>query len=105
MSVPNATQTAVDMPYRLVAALAKADPVAQKPAMTPLAGLGDEAVTSAKSTSSPTVTIVVRRANVVVTLYAITDGFGRTQPNAIAALQHALRLAAQDVVAELDRRQ
>lgn len=71
--------------------------------MTALPGIADEAWTASRGGSDPLVHVVVRRANVVILIDAISDGSVQHAAE-LGILQHGARLAASDVVAELARR-
>ncbi len=101
---PSGSQSAIERARLRVKTMTAPNSTSKLPAMTAVPGIGDEAwMSSRDSALDPLVTMIVRVANVVITINAISDG-AKQHTAELGVLQRGARLVAADMIAEVNRR-
>jgi outer membrane protein assembly factor BamB len=101
---PGGGQSATERARRNVARLSRADSVNHMPALKPMAGIGDQAVAGTTTANGMLLSRVVARVANVVILVDVIGADSRPRSDERPVAERGARLAAADVVAEVQRR-
>jgi hypothetical protein len=100
---PARGQSATERARRNVAQLSRADAVNHLPALRSMAGVGDQAGGTSTANGMLVSRVVARVANVVI-LVDVVGADSRPRPDERRVAERGARMAAADVVAEVERR-